>query len=324
MKTNNSQNEGSLSTSSYADYAAYLKAFVNYATSRSLNIYAVSLQNEPDWNPCDPSGTDEGPTGADCYDSCLWTAAQFDAWIAGNGSELTGGTNPVKLMMPESFYFSAAMSDTALNDSAAEPYISIIGGHLYGASPSYYANAKNKGKDVWETEHYLSPVGADSTKTTIADALVAAKEFHNSMTVAQYNAYVWWWALQSKSTDTENYLLDASGNPTYYGYALGQFSRFVRPGYVRVDATATPVTGVYLSAYSGSDNSGTSHYVIVAINSNTYTVTLPFTLDNKAVTSLTPYQTTSSGGLAAKSAVTVSSGAFTTTLPAQSITTFVQ
>lgn len=324
MKTNNSQNEGSLSTSSYADYAAYLKSFVNYATNKGLNIYSVSLQNEPDWNPCDPSGTDEGPTGKDCYDSCLWSAAQFDTWIASYGSVLTSGTNPVKLMMPESYYFSSAMSDKALNDSAAEPYISIIGGHLYGSKPTYYANAKNKDKDVWETEHYLGPLGSDTTKTTIADGLAAAEELHNSMTVAQYNAYVWWWALQSKSTDTENYLLDASGNPTYYGYALGQFSRFVRPGYVRVNATETPVTGVYLSAYSGSDSTGTSHYVIVAINSTTSAVSLPVSVENQTLTSLTPYQTTASGGLAAQSAVTVSNGGFTANLPAQSIITFVQ
>jgi len=320
MKTNNSTNEGSLSTSSYADYAAYLKAYVNYATSQGVNLYAVSLQNEPDWNPCDPSGTDEGPTGKDCYESCLWTAAQFDAWIASYGSVLTSGTTPVKLMMPESFYFSSAMSDTALNDSNAEPYISIIGGHLYGSAPYYYTNAKNKGKDLWMTEHYLSPISGSTPK--IADAIALAEELHNSMTVGQYNAYVWWGS--SATNPYSSALIDGSNNPNYFGYAMAQFARFVRPGYVRVSAPASPVAGVYLSAYSGSDSSGNSHSTIVAINSNTYDVSLPVAIANATVTSLTPYQTTASGGLAAQSAVSVSSGAFTATLPAQSITTFVQ
>lgn len=314
MKTNNSTNEGSLSTSSYADYAAYLKAYVDYAASMDVNLYAVSLQNEPDWNPCGS----EGPTGTDCYESCLWTAAQFDTWIASYGSVLTTGTNPVKLMMPESFYFASSMSDTALNDSAAEPYISIIGGHLYGSSPYYYTNAKEKGKDVWETEHYLSPASGGTT-TTITDALSAAKEIHNSMTVAQYNAYVWWWAAPPSATSEVTELLDYSGNPTYFGYAMAQYARFVRPGYVRVDATATPATGVFLSAYSGN-----SHSVIVVINSNSYDVSLPLSISNATVTSLTPYQTTATSSLAVQSAITVSGNAFTTTLPAQSITTFVQ
>ena len=320
MKTNGSVNEGSLSTSSYADYAAYLKAYVNYAASQGVNLYAVSLQNEPDWNPCDPSGTDEGPTGKDCYESCLWTAAQFDAWIAGNGSVLTTGTNPVKLMMPESYSFSSAMSDTALDDSAAEPYISIIGGHLYGSAPYYYTKAKDKGKEVWMTEHYLSPISGSTPE--IADAIALAEELHNSITVGQYNAYVWWGS--SATNPYSAALIDDSNNPNYFGYAMAQFARFVRPGYVRVDATATPATGVYLSAYSGSDSSGNSHFVIVAINSNTYATALPISIENATVTSLTPYQTTASGGLAAQSAVTVPGGAFTATLPAQSITTFVQ
>jgi O-glycosyl hydrolase len=47
-------------------------------------------------------------------------------------------------------------------------------------------------------------------------------------------------------------------------------------------------------------------------------------LNNGSVTSLTPYETTSAGGLMPQSAVTVSSGQFNDTLPAQSIVTFVQ
>jgi glucuronoarabinoxylan endo-1,4-beta-xylanase len=305
MKTNGSVNEGSLSPSSYADYAAYLEAYVSYAANQGVNLYAVSMQNEPDWNPCDPNGTDEGPNGKDCYESCLWTGAQMDAWVASNASVLT-----TRLMMPESFYFSSGMSDTALNDSAAASKIAIVGGHLYGSTPYYYANAENKGKDVWMTEHYLNPVSGGSA-TSIADALAAAEEIHNAMTVGQYNAYVWWWA--------GNSLIDASYNPTYFGYAIAQFSRFVRPGYVRASATATPAPGVYLSAYAGN-----GHAAIVAINANNYAIAVPFVLENQTVTSLTPYQTTASGGLAALSAVSVSGNTFTYALPAQSITTFVQ
>ena len=318
MKTNDSTNEGSLSTSSYADYAAYLKAYVSYATSQGVTLYAVSMQNEPDWNPCDSSGTDEGPTGKDCYESCLWTAAQMDTWVANNASLLTAGTNPVKLIMPEALGFSSSMSDTALNDSTADANISIIGGHLYGSTLYYYANAVNKGKDVWMTEHYLSPVSGGTT-TSIADALAAAKEIHNSMTVGQYNAYVWWWAVQSSTSSEETELLDVNYNPTYFGYAMAQFSRFVRPGYVRYNATSTPATGVFLSAYGGN-----GHQVIVAINSTSSAVSLPIQIEIQTVNSMTPYQTTSSAYVSQLSAITVINNEFTASLPAESITTFVQ
>jgi glucuronoarabinoxylan endo-1,4-beta-xylanase len=100
---------------------------------------------------------------------------------------------------------------------------------------------------------------------------------------------------------------------------LGQFSRFVRPGYLRVNATASPATEIFVSAYSGS-----GHSVIVAINSTGAASSIQFNLQNQTVTSMTPYQTTSSGGLAGLSAIPVSSNSFTTSLPAQSITTFVE
>ena len=145
MKSNDSTVGGSLNTASYGDYANYLEAFVNYATnSMGVNLYAVSMQNEPD--------------AVVTYSSCLWTGAQMDTWVAGYGSVLTTGTIPVKLIMPESDSFTTSLSDPALNDSAAVGNISIMGGHLYGASPFYYTNAENKGKDVWMTEHFLVPV----------------------------------------------------------------------------------------------------------------------------------------------------------------------
>ncbi|HEV2234260.1 MAG TPA: hypothetical protein VGV68_12765 [Terriglobia bacterium] len=319
MKSDSSVNEGSLISANYSDFANYLKAYANFAASQGVNLYAISMQNEPDWNPCAPNGIDEGPNGKDCYESCLWTAAQMDAWAAGYGSVLTSGTNPVKLIMPESFYFASSMSDTALNDSAAATNISIIGGHLYGSVPYFYANAVSKGKDVWMTEHFLSPTVKGATTTSISDAIAAAKEIHTSMTVGQYNAYVWWWAANYSATSEADGLIDTSDNPTYFGYAMAQFSRFVRPGYLRYNATPTPTDGVYLSAYGGD-----GHQVIVVINSTSSLVSLPIQIQNQVVTSMTPYQTTSGASVLQLSAITVTDNEFTATLPAQSVTTYVQ
>jgi len=210
------------------------------------------------------------------------------------------------------------MSDPALNDSAAVGNISIIGGHLYGASPYYYTNAASKGKDVWMTEHFLTPISNGPT-TSVADAVAAAKEIHTAMTVGQYNAYVWWEGPSTSVPTVQEHLVDVNANPTYFGYGLAQFSLFVRPGYLRYSTTATPVSGVYVSAYGGG-----GHRVIVAINSTTLPVTLPILIENQTVTTMTPYQTTSSQSVAQLSAVAVTNNEFTTTLPAQSITTYVQ
>lgn len=299
MKSNDNTVEGQLNTSSYAAYATYLESFVTYMANGGVNLYAISMQNEPDANVT--------------YESCVWNGQQMDTWVAQNSSVLT-----TKLMMPESESFTTSLSDPALDDTNAVGHIGFIAGHIYGVSPSYYTNAENKGKEVWMTEHYLSPSNGSSPQ--IGDAISAAEEVHNSLVTAQYNAYVWWWLADwNPGTGVTDFgLIDTNSNLTYYGYALGQFSRFVRPGSVRVSATATPSSGVFVSAYKGSTNSA-----IVAINSNGSAVSLPVSIQNLTVGSVTPYQTTSSGGIVAESAVNVTNGSFTYTLPAQSIVTFV-
>jgi len=297
-KSSNSTVEGVLNPSEYAAYANYLNLFTAYLASGGVSLYAISMQNEPDANVT--------------YESCVWTGATMDTWVANNSSVLT-----TKLMMPESESFITSLSDPSLNDPNAVNHISIVAGHLYGTTPSFYTNAENKGKEVWETEHYLTPAGA---QPAIGDAIAAAEEIHNSMTVGQYNAYLWWWVADwNPGTGVTNYgMVDTSNNPTYYGYAVAQFSKFVRPGSVRVSATASPSSGVFVSAYKGSSSSA-----IVAVNSNGSAASLPVTIQNLSVGSVTPFQTTSAGGLVQQSAVPVVSGSFTYTLPAQSIVTFV-
>lgn len=289
-KSNDSTIGGTLNTSDYGAFANYLNEFVAYEKAGGVNLYAISVQNEPDFLP----GT---------YESCSYSGAQMDAFIAQEG-----GTINTRLMMPESDSFNLDESDPTLNDSNAVGYVSIVAGHLYGTSPFYYTNAKNHGKDVWATEHYLTPANGAS-EPAIGDAISLAEELHQSMAVAQYNAYVYWWT---------PLLVNSSNEPNYYAYAMGQFSKFVRPGYVMTGANNNPTSGVYVTSYAGNNN-----YVIVAVNSNSGSSSIDFSMSGATLTSVTPYQTNSSGGLIQESAVNVSSGSFTYTLPGQSITTFV-
>ena len=141
---------GYVDPSNYAAYAGYLEDFVTYFANNGVNLYAISMQNEPDYS------AENGQN----YESCSWTAQQMDTWV----SSLTanGTINPIttKLIMPESFNFNPAQSDPTLADPNAAGKVSIVGGHLYGVAPSYATNAEAAGKDVWMTEHYLSPAGS--------------------------------------------------------------------------------------------------------------------------------------------------------------------
>ena len=174
---------GYLNPADYELFAIYLNTFVSYFNANSsARLYAISMQNEPDYSAQDGEN----------YESCSWTPEQMNEWIDAHGSALS-----VPLIMPESFSFNPAEAKLSLSDSTAAGRIGIIAGHLYmnGESKgtvSYYTQAKEAGKEVWMTEHYLAPAAGYPASSTIADALNAAEEVHDSMVVGQYNAYVWY------------------------------------------------------------------------------------------------------------------------------------
>lgn len=104
-------------------------------------------------------------------------------------------------------------------------------------------------------------------------------------------------------------------------YVIGQYSRFIRPGYYRIDATHVPQTGISVSAYQ---NTSGGNLVIVATNYTASPISQTFNLTNApAFTSVTPYITSATQDIQSQAAQPVSSNSFTYTLPADSVTTFV-
>ncbi len=307
---------GYLNPTSYGAYATFLEDFVNFFnTNAGFNLYAISMQNEPDAN--------------ETYESCLWTPQQMDTWVANNASIITSASYATKLIMPESESFVPAQASPTLNDLNAQGQVSIIGGHIYGVSPAPYSiPAGDSPKEIWMTEY--GPLS--NAQLTFAQALSPyGLSIHNSLVNGQYNAYVWWGMFGQSNGSCATAagtcgFVDSNGHLQPMGEIMGQYSKFIQPGYIRTSATATPVSGVYVSAYTGEDLSGTQHYVIVAINTNTTVQNMSFTLSDAptGISSMTPTQSTSAAGLATEPAVAVTAGQFIYTLPVQSITTFVQ
>jgi glucuronoarabinoxylan endo-1,4-beta-xylanase len=287
MKTNNNTTGGRLSTSSYAAYAAYLKNFADYMSANNAELYALSIQNEPDIQVN--------------YESCDWTGQEMTDFIKNNTFDL-GNT---KLMAAESFNFNQNFTDVILNDATAASKVGIIGGHIYGSGLKKYDNALNKGKEVWMTEHL-------DTLTTWNAVMATAKEIHDCMTVANYSAYIWWYAKRFYGP------MDENGQITKRGYTMAQFAKYIRPGYQRVDAS-NPTSNVYVSAYKGNGK-----VVIVALNMNGATQRIKFNVSGgTAPVSFVPHITSNSKNLTTETAVNVAAGSFTYDLPSSSITSFV-
>ncbi len=142
---------------------------------------------------------------------------------------------------------------------------------------------------------------------------------HNDLTKPNLNAWHLWWVYNASGNG--GCLYDTSTKVwTKRLWAMGNFSRFVRPGYIRVSTSGTVPSGVLLSAYT---NQADGTVVVVAINSNTSAANLSVFISGAAPCSMTPWVTSASANLASQSSVTVSGSRFTFSLGAQSVTTFV-
>jgi hypothetical protein len=168
---------------------------------------------------------------------------------------------------------------------------------------------------VWETEVALLS-GSDSS---IGNGVYYAKRIHLYLTQAQANAYHYWWLVSGGSGGNQG-LLDNSANVTKRLFTFGQFSRFVRPNFYRIDATFSS-TAALTSAYK---DSASPTFAIVTVNTNVGTdVIQTFNLTNFTAASVTPWITSSTLSLAPQTPVNLTNSSFTYTVPAMSVVTFV-
>ncbi|MBB3061784.1 family 43 glycosylhydrolase [Microbulbifer rhizosphaerae] len=290
MKTNNNVIGGRLDPDYYDDYAQYLLDFADYMAGNGVSLHAVSLQNEPDWDPD--------------YESCLWSSGEFIDFLSSQGSRF----GSLKVMAAESLNFNPALTDPILNNASAEPHVDIIAGHLYGGGLQDYPLAREKGKELWMTEHYTD---SQNPANAWPLALDVGKELHDSM-MANFSAYVWWYIRRSYGLLTED------GNVSKRGYLISQYSRFIRPGYTRIGATANPALDVYATAYKNGDD-----ITVVVVNMNTSPRDLTLDLQNIGTGSFTKYTTSGSKNVSNDGIVDVSNNSASVSVDAQSVTTFV-
>ena len=141
-----------------------------------------------------------------------------------------------------------------------------------------------------------------------------AVNIHNGLVVGNMSAYVWWYIRRSYSLIGQD-----DGKPTKRGYAMAQYSKWVRPGDVRIGATEQPDSNILVSAYKHSDKQIT----LVAVNSGTTDVTQQFNVSNRSISNIDRYRTSSSENLAETKNMEYSGSSFYASLPANSVSTFV-
>jgi glucuronoarabinoxylan endo-1,4-beta-xylanase len=322
MKDNQDVNNGGhLRPEHYQDYADFLSRYVReYKDRFGIDIQAVSMTNEPNVNAK--------------YQSCLWSGAQMRDFIKNNlGPTFARDHVAAQIMMPEpgSWPLLETYADPAMADPEARRLVGIIAAHQYDQTyqsetqPKFppatlvprYAPAETYGKQFWETEvSFIGGTPDPSINWGIGTALL----IHNAMAGAEVNAWTWW-AMLNSWKDNEG-LADLHGDGyvlTKRLFALGNFSKFVRPGFRMTSATHAPQAGVYVTSFR---DPATGRFAIVAINDNEKDVPLHFNLTGFAVERLTPWVTSATLDLAKQAEIPATGAAFDATLPAKSVTTY--
>ena len=186
--------------------------------------------------------------------------------------------------------------------------VEIIATHDYGSSgttrPAPPAGVK---QHIWETEITYSSGAAINAGIDIARGIYAA------VTTGYASGWLYWW--------TQAFFDGGStSSPPKRVYAMGNFSKFVRPGYLRVGISGAPSSVQIVPFMNPSDGT----FAIVALNSGSSAVAVSFFVSGAGWPgTITPYVTSASSNLVAGTASTATAGRFSGSLEAQSVTTFV-
>lgn len=213
---------------------------------------------------------------------------------------------------------------TVLEDPAARPYVGAVAYHLYGGRPACMRDIKalseRYGVPVWMTEH--------TTRLGYDGSLEWAKTIHDLFANYGVSAADHMWGFfgtwDNDQSETES-LIDIAFGPdggylsrerTSKYYVTGQFSRFVRPGYVRVGAGSSS-RAVLVTAYQGD-----GELVVVLINDGEQAANVSLR-GAPAVGAFSGARTSRSENRAAVSPITPGGAGFRVTLPPRSVTTLV-
>jgi glucuronoarabinoxylan endo-1,4-beta-xylanase len=333
-KTTNSQNgsgtdfeSNKLKPEHYQDYANYLADFVDLMTTNDVKLIGLSPANEPDY--------------VATWDNAQWSGDEMAKFIADYlGPTFAARCPSVQLVVPDTATWTNL--DSYLTPIAQNPkalaYTGVVATHPYpngNEAPDWaYNKPQQLGKHFWQTEWSQENWSGDTPDPTMTSAIDMATHIHTNMVISQMNAWNWWAIYisadslisQDKTGTRENPALiqadESLGKPYMFqrGYALGNWSKFVRPGFKRL-GTMDPSSSLLVEAYRDD-----CHVALIAINTDATDVEQKFVLNGvSGVTALTPWVTSPRDKLTPKAVVPVSAtdGSFTFTVPGKSVVTFV-
>jgi glucuronoarabinoxylan endo-1,4-beta-xylanase len=317
MKTNNNVIGGRLRPDKYQAYAEYLSMYVRgYKEHHNIDIYAISLANEPDVTVK--------------YSSCYWNGKEFHDFLKFLIPVFERDKITAKVVVGEHSAWTENPVLESLEDSVTAARIDIVGVHAYHTADrdpfppisqrcGPLVETLRQKKKIWQTE------GANlgMNYSDIRDGLYWARVIHTHVAENSANAWFYWWLVCQYNAGgclTHLNTKDNTWTADKRLYTIGNYSRFVRPGYFRVHTNSELSTGVLVSAFKSEPE---KKLVIVAINDNVKARDLELKLEGVGATSAAPWRTSATEDLAGLHEIPISDNTLKATLAPGSVTTFV-
>lgn len=291
----NNKNESNLNPDDYTRFADYLVTVAEGIEDMGLPVRYLSPINEPQWDWED--GGQEGTP--------FWNE-EIASLTKAIDKEIVARNLDLKIDIPEAaqinylyrtdnkrgrsnliYTFFDKNSDNYLNDlSSLAPSVS---GHSYFTTSPFNQMMSQRqevassvslypGLKYWMTEYCILGDNAGEIKGNgrdlgINSALYLARVIHSDLVFANANAWHWWIAVSPYDykdgliyIDKDKY--DGDFHESKMLWALGNYSKFIRPGYRRVEiknGLETKVDKDFL--YSAYKNPANDEVVVVLVNS---------------------------------------------------------
>ncbi|WP_455593219.1 glycoside hydrolase [Bacteroides sp.] len=332
MKSNGKDSHGFLKPEYYQAYADYLVNFCKAYQENGLHIYAISPSNEPGY---------EAP-----WNSCKWTPGQMGQFLSENlapvmkehcpAIKIIYGENPT-WSTPQNPMLQFISSDKFVNE-ILDTYPDVTGdmfiasGHGYDIPVSEYfkdlkdiatpiiryTKAIERGQNVWVTE--IS--STDPLDAGMANGLKWAATYHDYLTKANINGFVWWGGAIPTSNNESLIVLGKNGEDyslTKRYDTFGNYTRYIPVGShrIRTEQVSLPDTVRVSSFCKGNQHS------TVAINPTNKTITCRLAIKGCKVTGNLQAYTTTAKKKWEENIIKPNKSYYTVTLLPESVTTLV-
>ncbi|MDW7691937.1 glycoside hydrolase [Flammeovirgaceae bacterium SG7u.111] len=317
-KAYSSDGKSNLAADKYPDFAEYLANVVQGLENKGLTVDYVSPINEPQWDWS--KGNQEG---------CPYWNNEIADFVKVLNKEFEEKAISAKIDIAEAGQIDYLYEQgnrpgrsnqiTDFFDESSENYVgdlshvgNVISGHSYfTTSPNTKSVEKraalaNSVRSVpklkfWMSEYCIlggndGEINGNGRDLGIDPALYVAKVIHNDLVVANATAWQWWLAVSPYNYKDGLVYVDyqKEDGEVYESkilWALGNFSRFVRPGFNRIDiaqSSGHPNENLLCSGYKSPD---TGELTIVLVNSDSKAFSINLELDKQAVAASKAYLT---------------------------------